>query len=137
MATLTNSNYTSPNIQPKRWGVKNMRLVIGTGPYTLYRKLLKNQYGIIFRTYGQAHIIAVAASISEVRGLLRRLERDCPDDFPNIGFKREESIEHPPIPRIAKIHFCKRRRSYADMHRDWWKPSVGFPKNLNPPERVC
>ncbi len=122
--------------RPKLWTIKNKRLVLGTGPFKTYRRLMGTQYGIIFRQDSDDPvIIAIATTSREVDAILADLkQRLVISDLNRLGVKRHEA--HPPLlrTRVAKTHkIRKRKHSFSKLHQNWYKLSPGFPIRLAPP----
>lgn len=117
------------NRDAPRWGIFQRRLVIGTGPYRTYKRLMGTQIGIVFRADDGPKFLAYACSWGEIQVILTELKSKLRiEDQNKLGIIRNETNMIIPRPIIAKTHHHKqkRRKSLANQHLDWWKAPVGY-----------
>lgn len=140
LKNAANINFTQDNfnhdIRPKLWGVKHRRLLIGTGPYKTYKRLMGTQLGIVFRAANcPPVIIAIAIVRQDIYSMMAKLKRNIhPDDFRLLRITKHEAHVEFSMPHVAKKHHRKqrRRKSLAGSHKNWWKKTPGTMGNLNP-----
>lgn len=113
----------------KTWGIFNRRIIIGQGPYCLYKRLMGTQYGVVYRADHEIHFLAYSCSWAEINSILVELKGKLDDsDVKRLGIIRNEPNVIIPRPTIAKTHHHKqkRRKSLANQHLDWWRAPVGY-----------
>jgi hypothetical protein len=123
----------SDQIRPQRWMIYQTRMVIGTGPFRTYKRLMGTQSGIVFRADSGPIIVAIHINPSIIRMMLDQLKKKLnPRDADRLGVIKHESNIQIPKPILAKTHHHKqkRRKSIANQHLDWWKAPVGYFNNL-------
>jgi hypothetical protein len=132
-----NQNFNNASVRPKRWMINGNRLVLGTGPYLVYRRLIGTQIGIVFRDtfcgQTQAFLLYYSLEHRDIRQVLRQLQAQLdPRDFAKIGVTQREVDITIPLPNIPNTPYPKRRSTHALQHLDWWKKTPGTQRNLEP-----